>query len=80
MEGYRRMRLNTFYQICIYVTVAGILFTLSINFVSGLGVFEDYSGESGIQSGTNTNSTVAAFTTSTDYQDGFVTDNLTLYF
>ena len=69
------MRLNTFYQICIYITIAGILFTLSVNFVSGLGVFE-YTGESGIQTGENVNSSVAAFTTSNDYQDGFVMDNL----
>ena len=32
--------LSTFFQICIYITVAMVLFTLSISFVSALGVFQ----------------------------------------
>jgi len=70
------MRLNTFFQICIYITVAAIIFTLAINFVNTLGVFGGYGAESGAGIEDTTNETLSAFTKSSDYENGFVIDNL----
>ena len=69
------MRMNTFYQICIYITVVMILFTLSVNFVSAMNVFP-VSTDTGIITGETTNETMAEFTRSEEYSDGFLMDNL----
>ena len=76
MEGYYWMRFNTFFQICIYIVLACIILTLSINFVVSLGIFGDYSAETGIQSQKTANETLAQFTKSGDYKTGFLTTDL----
>lgn len=46
------LNLNTFFQICIYICLALIVFTLAINFVNGMGIFEEVG--TGATTGTNT--------------------------
>lgn len=53
--------LSTFFQICIYITVAMVLFTLSINFVSALGVFQT-DVEAGFVPGDTSNETFSSVT------------------
>lgn len=53
--------LSTFFQICIYITVAMVLFTLSISFVSALGVFQT-TVETGFVPGDTTNETFSDLT------------------
>lgn len=47
------MRINSFYQFCVYICIALIVVTLSINFVSGLNVFE-IPYDAGYQTGDDT--------------------------
>lgn len=53
------MNLNTFFQLCIYICIVVIVFTLAINFVNGIGVFEPV--KSGVPTGTDTNNTFGGF-------------------
>ena len=46
------MNLNTFYQSCVYIRIGLIVLTMSINFVSGMGVF-DFNMNTGFGSGTS---------------------------
>ena len=64
------MNLNTFFQVCIYMTVCMILFTLSVNFVSALGVFPTGDVEAGVNVGDSTNETFMEFTKSTEDPSG----------
>lgn len=61
--------LTTFFQICIYITIAMVLFTLSISFVSAMGVFQTEI-EAGVVAGEDTNATMQGFTVSPDYPSG----------
>ena len=69
------MNLNTFYQVCIYITVGMILFTLSFNFVAGLDVY-DTTAEHGLVPGDNTNETFMNLTESPEFEGGMVLDNI----
>jgi len=53
--------LTTFFQICIYITVTMVIFTLVVNFVSGLGVFP-IEVEAGFQEGENSSDTFSGIT------------------
>ena len=64
------MRLNTFFQICVYMTLCMIIFTLSINFVSALDVFPTGGVEAGVDVKDTTNETFMEFTKSTDNPTG----------
>lgn len=64
------MNLNTFFQICTYITICMIMFCISVNFVSGLGVFGDMEVIGGPDMGNNTNDTFQRITYKVDTPEG----------
>lgn len=59
--------MKTLFQTCVIICITMIVFTLAINFVSGLGVFETY--ESGFDSSGDTD-TIFNSTTNLESDDG----------
>lgn len=54
------MNLNTFFQLCLYICIVMIVFTLAVNFINGLNAFESRV-ETGVPVGTNTSNTFVNF-------------------
>lgn len=67
--------LSTFFQICIYITIVTIIFTLSISFVGGLGVFPTNT-QSGVNVGDDPAGAFEDMTTLTDGQGNYGSDAL----
>jgi hypothetical protein len=63
------MEMSNFYQICIYITLSLMVFSLCVNVVVGFEIFGSV-GEMGMSSGNTTNETMANFTISPDYPSG----------
>jgi len=55
------MKINTFFQLCIYICIVLIVFNLAINFVNATGIF--YTVESGVPVGVNATETFGNETT-----------------
>ena len=68
------MNLNTLFQICLFLTIGMIMFTLTFNFLVGLDVF-GVPGAAGIVPGEG-NETFMGFTTSPEYPLGVDPGNL----
>ena len=63
--------MKTLYQTCVIICITMLVFTLAINFVSGLGIFAPYSA--GVGSGGSTDDTFNA-TTNTSNEGSFGMD------
>lgn len=64
---------SSFFQICVYLTIIMFIFSLSVSYVSGLGVFP-VSVESGFQSGDNFSGSFENVTKQPEYLGGLSMD------
>ena len=62
--------MKSFFQICVFITICMFLFTLSVQYVNGLGIYGDISIQSGSALGDAYNETIQNATVSPDYSDG----------
>lgn len=65
------MEMTSFYQVCVYFSVGLMVFTLSIGFVQGLGVFGDIGLSGGMDVSGNKTQIVENFTKNPSSQGGF---------
>jgi hypothetical protein len=70
-EDVKEMEMESFYQVCVYLSVALMVFTLSINFTAGLGVFGDISPSGGMDVSGNSSDIVGNFTKNPSSEGGF---------
>lgn len=66
------MKVNTFFQLCIYICIALIAVNISVAFVSTLNVFET-DEDFGVKTGDNTTSTFSSFTGGFSIDDTWLT-------
>lgn len=65
---------ETFFQVCLILTISMFIFTLCVHYVSGLGIYSDTNIQGGVNPGDDANETVQRVTGSPDYPDGFSID------
>ena len=65
------MDMNNFYQVCVYISVSLMVFTLVISFLGGLGVFGPLSPDWGLDTSGNQSNIVGNFTQNPDQEGGF---------
>lgn len=65
------MELSSFYQVCVYLSIGLMVFTLAINFTVELGVFGDITPSGGMDVSGNQSGIVANFTKTPSGEGGF---------
>ena len=56
------MEMQSFYQVCIFFTVGLMVFTMSVNVMTGMDIFGNIEPTGGMVTGNDTNSSFEAFT------------------
>jgi len=69
---------ETFFQICVMITIMMFVFSLAVSYVSGLGIYGDVEVKQGvnIDDDSNANDTVHSVTKSPDYLGGLGVNNI----
>ena len=70
------MQTNNLFQICIFLTIGLMVFTIAVNFMSGLHIFGPVTPDLGHETGNNTTDALKSFTKSPDYPMGLSTGAL----